>query len=43
MIPRFKIYGATTFDQADETYEGWCLQVVWFGMCFELTLARIER
>jgi|GEM_PF-1358885 len=42
MIPRFAIMG-TCVAADDWEAEGTVLQIVWLGLVFEFTLARIDR
>lgn len=42
MIPRFSWIG-TCIAKRDWEAEGGTLQIVWFGLVFEVTFARIDR
>lgn len=42
MIPRFAIQGTVISDRGWEA-EGWLLQVQWFGLVFEFTVAKVCR
>lgn len=43
-LPHIHVYGTTSCPSDDEgEYEGWTIEVVWFGWLFEFGLLRRER